>query len=267
MIDNPRGQTFDVNRNLLPLRTFATSFTKFSYIDPEQGLANPWGRNFDVNRNILSRRSFVAKNLFEVWFYIFFFMILYMYIAPGQGQLAPGDKGLMSTKTSCHFIHLWQVKKKSLHSLILYNCFNYLIHVYSTRVGADSPQGTKFWCQQNRLVTSFICYKFQKHVFEVWFYTICFMILYIYIAPGRGRQLPGDNILMSTERPYHFTHLFPVSKDTLWRLILYNFVNDLIHVYSPGAGARQLAGDKVLMSTETSCHFSHLLPVSNHRRQ
>ena len=39
-------------------------------------------------------------------------MILYMYIAPGQGQTAPGDKVLMSTEMSCHFIHLMQVFKK-----------------------------------------------------------------------------------------------------------------------------------------------------------
>ena len=57
-----------------------------------QGLTTPRGRNFYVNRNILSLWSFVAsfkKNLFEVWFYAIFFMILYMYIAPGQGQTAP----------------------------------------------------------------------------------------------------------------------------------------------------------------------------------
>ena len=31
----------------------------------------------------------VSKNLFVVWFYTFFFMILYMYIAPGQGLTTP----------------------------------------------------------------------------------------------------------------------------------------------------------------------------------
>ena len=72
---------------------------------------------------------------------------------------------------------------------------------------------------------------------------------------------------MSTERPNHFTHSLQVSKKSLRNLILYNFFHDLIHVYSPGAGGIQLPGDKVLMSTETSCHFDHLLLVSNHRRQ
>ena len=37
--------------------------------------------------------------------------------------------------------------------------------------------------------------------------------------------------------------------------------HDLIHVYSPGAEGRHPPGDKVLMSTETSCHFGHLLLV------
>ena len=74
--DNPREQNFDVNRNLLSLRSFATSFKKtlfkvwfytifymilYMYIAPGQGLITPWGRNFDVKRNILSLRSLVAS--------------------------------------------------------------------------------------------------------------------------------------------------------------------------------------------------------------
>ena len=102
----PRGQSFDVNRNVLSLWSFATSSKKslwslilyifimilYMYIVPGQELTTPWGRNLDVNRNILSLLSFVAnfkKNLFEVWFYTIFSMIWYMYIALGQGQTAP----------------------------------------------------------------------------------------------------------------------------------------------------------------------------------
>ena len=97
--DNPRGQNFDVNRNLFSLQLLATSFKKISlksdfiqfffmilymyiHVAPGQGLTTPRGRNFYVNRNILTLWSFV-------WFYAIFFMILYMYIAPGQGQTAP----------------------------------------------------------------------------------------------------------------------------------------------------------------------------------
>ena len=116
-----------------------------------------------------------------------------MYIAAGQGQTTPGDKILMSTETSCHFSHLLQVSKKSLWSLILYNFFHDFIHVYtcSPGAGADNPYGTKFLCQQEHLVTLVICCKFlKKNLFEVWFYAIFFMILYMYIAPGQGQTAP-----------------------------------------------------------------------------
>ena len=50
------------------------------------GADNPRGQNFDVNRNLLSLRSF-AK--FQNNLFFFFFMILYMYIAPWQGLTTP----------------------------------------------------------------------------------------------------------------------------------------------------------------------------------
>ena len=90
--DNPRGQNFDVNRNLLSLQSFATSFRKISlksdfiqfffmilymyiHVAPGQGLTTPRGQNFYVSRNILSLWSFVAScktNLFESDFMRFF---------------------------------------------------------------------------------------------------------------------------------------------------------------------------------------------------
>ena len=86
----------------------------------------------------------------------FFFMILYMYIAPGQGRQPPGDKVLMSIVMSCHFIHLLQVSKKILWSLILYIFFYDFIHVYSPRAGADYPRGQNFEVNRNLLsLTSF----------------------------------------------------------------------------------------------------------------
>ena len=255
----PRGQSFDVNRNVLSLHSFVASLKKclwslilykflydliyvyshgagvdsaqgtkfwcqqkgliilpicckfqrnlfgvwfytffsmilYKYIAPGQGLTTPWGRNFNVNRNILSLRSFVAsfKRISLKSDCIHFFHDLYMYIAPGQGQTAPGDKVLMSTEMSCHFIHLLQVSKKCLWSLILYKFLYELIHVYSHGAGVDSP--------------------------------------------------PGDKILMSTERPYHFTHLLQVSKKSLWSLILYIIFHDWIHAYSPGAVGIQPPG-------------------------
>ena len=71
------------------------------------------GQNFDVNRNLLSLRSFATSfkkiSLKSDFIQFFFFMILYMYIAPRQGLTILGEKFLMSTGTSCHFRHLLQV--------------------------------------------------------------------------------------------------------------------------------------------------------------
>ena len=127
----------------------------------------------------------------------------------------------MSTGTSCHFGHLLQVSKT--WSLILYIFFFHnFIHVYSPGVGADSPEWTKFWCQQKLLVTSFICCKFQKNVFKVWFYTIFFMIQYMYIAPGQGQTaLRGQNF--DVNRNFLSLHIFVASFKEI-SLSLSNFV-------------------------------------------
>ena len=134
--------------------------------------------------------------------------------------------------------------------------------------GLTTPLGMKFWCQQEHLVTSVICCKFKKNLFEVWFYTLFFMILYMYIAPGQGQTATqGTKFWCQQKGLITLPICCKVSKKSLLSLILYNFFHDLIHVYSSGAGGIQPPGDKVLMSTETSCHFGHLLLVSNHRRQ
>ena len=83
--------------------------------------------------------------------------------------------------------------KKNLFEVWLYTiCFHDFIHVYSPGAGADYPLGTKFWCQQEHLVTLVICCKFQKNLFKVWFYLIFFMILCIYIAPRCGQTAPRE---------------------------------------------------------------------------
>ena len=129
----------------------------YMYIAPGQGLTTPWGWNFDVNRNILSLRSFVASFKKSLWslilysFFFFFHVFIHVY-STGAGEDSP-----QGTKFWFHFFHD-------------------LIHVYSPGAGVDSPQGTQFWCQQKGLITLPICCKFQSNTFEVWFYTIFFMI-------------------------------------------------------------------------------------------
>ena len=62
----------------------------YMYIALGQGLTTPLGQNFDVNRNILSLRSFVAsfkKISLKSDFIQFFYDLIYVY-SPGQGQTA-----------------------------------------------------------------------------------------------------------------------------------------------------------------------------------
>ena len=89
----------------------------------------------------------------------------------------------------------------------------------------------------------------------------------MYIAPGQGQTAPrGRNFDVKSKAlsPYPFVASF---KEISLKSDFIHFFHYLIHVYSPGAGGIQPPGYKVLMSTETSCHFGHLLLVSNHRRQ
>ena len=134
-----------------------------------------------------------------------------------------GDKILMPTETTCHFGHLLQVSKKSLSSLILYNYFHYFIHVYSLGAGADNPLGMKFWCQRNILSLRSFVASLKKNLFEVWFYTFFFMILYMYIAPGQGQTAPWGQSF-DFNRNVLSLHSFVASfKKCLWSLILNNF--------------------------------------------
>ena len=76
--------------------------------------------------------------------FIHFFMILYMYKAPGQGQTAPrGQKFNANRNVLSHHSFVASFNKMSL-KLNLYIFFHDLIHVYSPGAGADSPQGTQF---------------------------------------------------------------------------------------------------------------------------
>ena len=64
-------------------------------------------------------------------------MILYMYIAPGQGQTAPRGQSFDINRNvlSLHSF-VASLKKMSLKSE--------LVHVYSPGAGEDGPQGKKF---------------------------------------------------------------------------------------------------------------------------
>ena len=89
----------------------------------------------------------------------------------------------------------------------------------------------------------------------------------MHIAPGQGQTAPrGQNFLVN-RKALSFYPFVTSFKEISLKSDFVQFFQDLIHVYSPGVGDIQPPGEKVLMSTETSCHFRHLLLISNHRPQ
>ena len=67
-----------------------------------------------------------------------------MYIAPGQRQKAPRRQNFdVNRKALSLYLFVASFKEISLKSDFIH-FFHDLIHVYSPRAGAYSPQGTKF---------------------------------------------------------------------------------------------------------------------------
>ena len=92
-------------------------------------------------------------------------------------------------------------------------------------------------------------------------------MIYMYTAPGQRQTAPRGQNLDVNRKALSFYPFVASFKEISLKSDFIHVFHDLIHVCSPGAGGIQPPEDKVLMSTETSCHFSHLLLVSNHRRQ
>ena len=91
-----------------------------------------------------------------------FLMILYMYIALGQGHKTPwGQTFDVNRKPLSLRPFVASFKQISFWTMILYTFLNIFPHVYGPGTGADNPFWTKFWFQQKSHVTLPICSKFQ----------------------------------------------------------------------------------------------------------
>ena len=103
---NPWGQNFDVNRKALSFWPFIASLKKitlksdfihifnvFRHVySPRPEADNPLVTQFWRQQKAQITLTICCKfqnDLFEIWFYTHFLIILYMYTAPGQGQTNP----------------------------------------------------------------------------------------------------------------------------------------------------------------------------------
>ena len=160
-------------------------------------------------------------------------MFFHMYIAPGRGRQHIWDKILMTTERPFLFAHMLQVSKSSLPNLILYTFLMILYMHIAPEQGHTTPWGHTFDVNRKTLSLCPFVASLKKKKSD---FTHIFILFYT-CPRGKGRQILGVKILMSTERPYHFGHLLQVLKKSLWSLILYIFFNVFMHVYSPRPGA------------------------------
>ena len=95
----------------------------------------------------------VSKNLFEVWFYTIFFMILYMYIhvALGQGLTTPRRRNFVNR----NILSLWSFVasfKKNLFEVWFYAIFFMILYLYiAPGQGQTAPRGKSFNVNSNVL--------------------------------------------------------------------------------------------------------------------
>ena len=89
----------------------------------------------------------------------------------------------------------------------------------------------------------------------------------MYIAPRQGQTAPRGQNFDVNRKALSLYPLVASFNEISLKSDFIKKIHGLIHVYSPGEGGIHSPGNKVLLSTENSCHFSELLLVSNHRRQ
>ena len=151
--------------------------------------------------------------------------------------------------------------------------------------GADNPLVPKFLCQQEGLITMFICCKFKKNLFNLWLYTHFFHNL---ITTGQGQTTPREKFWCQ-QKPlvtsvicfkfkkiyifevwfylfilffvlfYLFIYLFYFILFILFFLFFFFFT--ILYLYIARGRGWQPLGDELFISTGTSCHFGHLLQV------
>ena len=182
----PWGQNFDVNRNSLSLCPFVASLKKnrfevdffqflYDYVySPRQGQTNHWGQKFYDNRKAFSLCPYVAsfKMISSKSDFIHIFNdFIHVYSLGARIENPLGTNFRCQQKALITSTICWKFQTNLFEFWFYTHFFNVFPHAYSPGAGADNPLWTKSWSQQKSLVTLPICCKFQKNIFEVWFYT------------------------------------------------------------------------------------------------
>ena len=178
-------------------------------------------------------------------------MILYMYIALGQGLTIPWWRKFDVNRNILSFrSFVASFKKLSLKSdfIQFFSCF---IHVYSSGAGADSPQGQNFDVNRNvSSLHSFVA-SFKKMSFKSDFIQFFHDLIHVHVySPGAEADSPrGQNFDVNRKALslYPFVASFKeisLKSDFIQFFLWFNTC------ISPWGRGRQPPGDKIFMSTE-----------------
>ena len=90
------------------------------------------------------------------------------------------------------------------------------------------------------------------------------MILYMYIVPGQGQKTPWGQTFDVNRKPLSLRPFVASFKQISLNSDFKHIFLMFFHMYiAPGQGQTTFV-DKIMMSTEKSCHFAHLLQVSKY---
>ena len=147
---------------------------------------------------LITTRSFITsiisckfhKNLFNLWFYMDFIMILYMYIVGGGGKI-PSLGQFQSTHRRLLFPWSFAIsfRKTALNSYFIKIFFHDFIYT-----GVDNSHGVNFEYQRRLASLWSFAVSFRKLHRALNLYAFNFKILYTYVALGQRQIIPGGKI-------------------------------------------------------------------------
>ena len=137
--------------------------------------------------------------------------------APGHGHTITWYKFWQHFIAFIIPIILYQFQKDPFCFIICYDILFYFIHEYK----APRQEETTLVLKQTERSYHFEHWlHLSKNSFALWFYAHFFMILYMYIALGQGRQTIRAIFLCQKEGPHHYGHFFCKFKKNLFNLWL-----------------------------------------------
>ena len=258
----PWGQNFDVNRNSISLCQFVASFKKKSlgslifyhfyiyifndFIHVYSPRAyNPFGTNFWCQQKALITLPICCKFKTRNLILYTFLMILYMYIAPGQGQTTPWGQTFDVNRKPLSLCPYVAGLKKNCFEVRFYTKKNHV----SPYVYSPGQEQTIYWGQNFLYAHMLQVSKWSLQ--NLISYTFFFMILYMYIAPGARAENPLWINFWCQQKALITSTICCKFQTNLFEFSFYTHFLMFFHMYiAPGQGRTTLCGQNPDVNSE-----------------